>query len=436
MKQGLIRAMVVAVATAAAASGVHAVSEADIDASFFPYKKGFPSFAGLTPGITINKGNVERFKDIIDSATYSLISKGEMEIAVEEAHSVSLHPNYIAATKKNAEQVKLGAKPGTIEGYVAGRPFPYQPNKTDPRAGEKLAFNYKYSQIVGDSGRIYPFPWLYKDYATGKVERQIDFDFHFISLKHRTTQEPVADITPNPSGIYRNIYLKVLGPQDLKNTQLLIQRFDDDTKLDESYLYLGFQRRVRRLATGQTTDSFLGSDLMIEDFEGYNGRVLDAEWKYVDTKSMLMPVYRHGQLKNTAPKDADGYGMVTFHGQGECFPNIPWSLRTVHVLEAVPTLSSSPIGKRIMYLDAQATVFPMILIYDKKGELWKRWQVGYSDSAYHAPVNKDAGIMIYTTASMLDVQSKHCTALALKMQSEPKANPPSMFSVQYLRGGD
>ncbi|MGK4277487.1 hypothetical protein, partial [Escherichia coli] len=63
-------------------------------------------------------------------------------------------------------------------------------------------------------------------------------------------------------------------------------------------------------------------------------------------------------------------------------------------------------------------------------------QVGYSDSAYHAPVNKDAGIMIYTTASMLDVQSKHCTALALKMQSEPKANPPSMFSVQYLRGGD
>jgi len=107
----------------------------------------------------------------------------------------------------------------------------------------------------------------------------------------------------------------VLAPQDLKNTQLLIQRFDDDTKLDDSYLYLGFQRRVRRLPTGQTTDSFLGSDLMIEDFEGYNGRVLDAEWKYVESKVMLTHFYRHSQLKDTEAKDADGYGMATFGGK-------------------------------------------------------------------------------------------------------------------------
>jgi hypothetical protein len=413
-----------------------ALTDADIDASFFPYKAGVPSFPGLTPGMVINKGNVQSFKDLLDTATYSLIEKGQLEFPVEQTQSVSLHPNYIAATKKYAGQVKLGSKPGTIEGYVAGRPFPFKPDKSDPRAGEKLAFNYKYSQIVGDSGRIYPFPWIYRDYATGKVERQIDFDFHFISLKHRTTQEPIADIEPNPSNIYRNIYLKVLGPQDLKNTQLLIQRFDDDTKIDESYLYLGFQRRVRRLATGQTTDSFLGSDLMIEDFEGYNGRVLDAEWKYIETKPMLMPVYRHSEWKGLGPKDADGYGMVTFGGKSDCFPNVPWSLRQVHVLESTPTSPSSPIGKRLMYMDSQATVFPMILMFDKKGTLWKRWMVGFSDSAYHAPINKTAGIMIYTTAAMLDFPAQHCTSLALKMQSEPKANPPSMFSVQYLRGGD
>ncbi|RTL47335.1 MAG: DUF1329 domain-containing protein [Rhodocyclaceae bacterium] len=418
------------------ASAAMAVTEAEIDQSFFPYKSQMPSFPGLTAGVVINKGNVQKFKDVIDSATFALIEKGQLEIPVEQTQSISLSPNYVAATKKFANQVKLGAQPGTIEGYVAGRPFPFKPEKSDPRAGEKLAFNYKYTQVVGDSGRIYPFPWVYKDYTTGKVERQIDFDFHFISLKHRTTQQPVADITPNPSNIYRNIYLKVLSPPDLKNTQLLIQRYDDDTKIDDSYLYLGFQRRVRRLATGQTTDSFLGSDLMIEDFEGYNGRVLDAEWKYLETKTMLMPVYRHSEWKNVGPKDSDGYGMVTFHGQSECFPNVPWSLRQVHVLESVPTSPSSPIGKRLMYMDAQGTVFPMILIFDKKGTLWKRWMVSFSDSAYHAPVNKTAGIMIYTSASMLDVQAQHCSALSLKMQSEPNANPPSMFSVQYLRGGD
>ncbi|GAB2180129.1 hypothetical protein DLREEDagrD3_03520 [Denitratisoma sp. agr-D3] len=433
MKKSLIALAVPAVVLATSA---HAVTEADIDASFFPYKKGMPTVPGLSQGTVINKGNVARFKEILDIATYNLVEKGQLEIPVEQTQSIALHPNYIAATKKNANQVKLGAKPGTIEGYVAGRPFPIQPDKSDPRAGEKLAFNYKFSQIVGDSGRIFPFYWKYIDYASAKVERQMDFDFHFISLKHRTTQNPVNDIEPNPSNIYRGIYLKVLAPQDLKNTQLLIQRFDDDQKLDDSYLYLGFQRRVRRLATGQTTDSFLGSDLMIEDFEGYNGRVLDADWKYLETKTMLMPVYRHSEWKSLGPKDNDGFGMVTFHGQSNCFPNIPWSLRQVHVLESVPTNPSNPIGKRVMYMDAQGTVFPIILIYDKKGALWKRWMVGFSDSAYHVPINKNAGIMIYTSASMLDVQASHCTALELKMVSEPTANPPSMFNVQYMRGGD
>ena len=78
----------------------------------------------------------------------------------------------------------------------------------------------------------------------------------------------------------------MLEPQDLKDTQLLIQRNEDDLKLDDAYLYLGFQRRVRRLATGQTTDAFLGSDLMIEDFEGYNGRVSDMKWRYLGSKNI------------------------------------------------------------------------------------------------------------------------------------------------------
>jgi hypothetical protein len=72
----------------------------------------------------------------------------------------------------------------------------------------------------------------------------------------------------------------IRSTQRIGNTQLLIQRAEDDLKLDNSWMYLGFQRRVRRLATGQTTDAFLGSDVMIEDFEGYNGRVSDMKWTF------------------------------------------------------------------------------------------------------------------------------------------------------------
>jgi len=426
----------VALSAALCAGQALALTEADVDASFNPYAAGGVSAPGVSVGMKIDKSNVSKFKALIDPATYGLIEQGSLEFPVEETRSIGLHGNYIAATKKNAAQVKLGSAKGTIEGYVAGRPFPAKPEKGDPRAGEKLAFNYKYTQIVGDSGRIYPFIWQYKDAKTAKVERTLEFDFHFLSYKHRTTQAPTADIEPNPSKIYRGIYLKVLSPSDLKNTQLLIQRFDDDSKLDDSYLYLGFQRRVRRLATGQTTDSFLGSDIMIEDFEGYNGRVLDMDWKYIETKVMLMPVYRHSEWKQTEAKDQDGYGQVKFAGQAGCFPNIPWSLRVVHVLEGIPTDASNPIGKRVLYMDAQTSTFPMILAYDRKGELWKRWGIGFTDSSYHAPANKNAGIAIYTGASMFDLQAQHCTTFQPRMMSDPEQNPASLFSVQNLRGSN
>lgn len=145
-----------------------AVTNEDVKASFNPYEKGMPTIPGFTPGMVIDKANVNSFKEYLDPATFALVSDGSLVLSTEQGHSVMLHPNYIAATQKNAANVKLGATPGTIDGYVAGRPFPTNPQKSDPRAGEKLAFNYKYSQIVGDSGRIYPFYWTYIDYKTGK----------------------------------------------------------------------------------------------------------------------------------------------------------------------------------------------------------------------------------------------------------------------------
>jgi hypothetical protein len=37
---------------------------------------------------------------------------------------------------------------------------------------------------------------------------------------------------------------------------------------------------------------------------------------------------------------------------------------------------------------------------------------------------------------MVDLQAKHCTTGQFKGQIDPKLNPPRMFQVQYMRGGD
>ena len=438
MKKHLI-AMVPLLAAGVMGSAL-ASTEADVENSFNPYKAGMPSFPGLTAGTVINKANADQFKDVLGAGVYKLIKEGLFEMKVGATTQFAISKAYIDATKANLGKAKLGAKAGdNLTGYVAGRPFPEEPDVKDPRAGEKLAWNYKYGVNWGDGAIISPFFWKYKNMQTGQGEKTIKYDFHFLNFMHRTKDAPVPEITPNPSGIFRAIYVKAHEPQDLKNTQLLIQRFEDDAKLDDAYLYLGFQRRVRRLAQGQVTDSFLGSDLMIEDFEGYNGRVSDMKWTYKGTRNVLLPMWNHNELKlaSDMPAEADGYKYVDFGGQGKCFHEGTWQLRKVYVLEAAPVNTNHPVSKRVFYMDAQlGNLNGANEIYDRKGELWKVFMVGKSHADSHLPVNKGAGIGIDDAFSMVDLQSKHCTTGQFKGQVDPKKNPPGLFQVQNLRGGD
>ena len=433
------KTLIAALLGALAAGTALATTEADVENSFNPYKGGFPKAAGLTAGTVINKGNAEQFKDAIPAGVLRLLKEGLLEIKVGPTTQFELSKAYVEATRKNLGKAKLGPKNGDLEGYVAGRPFPEEPDAKDTRAGEKLAWNYKYGVNWGDGAAIYPFYWKYRNMQSGQVEKTIKFNFHFLNFKHRVKDAPVPEVTPNPSELFRAIYVKALDPQDLKNTQLLIQRYEDDQKLDDAYLYLGFQRRVRRLATGQTTDAFLGSDLMIEDFEGYNGRISDMKWTYKGTKNVILPMWNHNELKLAAdmPAEGDGYKYVNFGGQGGCFHNGTWQLRKVYVLEAAPVNPNHPISKRVFYMDAQlGNLNGANEIYDRKGELWKVFMVGKSHPDAHLPINKGAGIGIDDAFSMVDVQSKHCTTGQFKGQVDPKLNPPSMFQVQYMRGGD
>lgn len=434
----MIKQLSLALITAGLLNTAFAATEADVEASFNPYKNGMPSVPGLAVGAVINKGNVEQFKDALAVGIYKMIKEGYYEVKVGATTQFEMNKAYVEATRKNLNTAKLGPNNGDITGFVAGRPFPEEPDLKDPRAGEKLAWNYKYGVNWGDNAAIYPFFWKYRNMETGELERTIKMNMHFLNFKHRVQDAPVPEITPNPSDLFRAIYVKVLEPQDLKNTQLLIQRYDDDQKLDDAYLYLGFQRRVRRLATGQTTDAFLGSDLMIEDFEGYNGRVSDMKWTYKGTKNVLLPMWNHNDLKLTDEfKDSDGYKYVSFGGKGECFFDGTWQLRKAYVLEATPVNANHPVSKRVFYMDAQlGNLNGAVEVYDRKGELWKVWTVGKSHPDHHLALNKGAGIGIDDAFSMVDVQSKHCTTGQFKGQVDLKLNPADMFQVQYMRGGD
>ena len=414
-----------------------AAAEDEIEASFNPYRSGPPVFPGLIVGSVIGKANVDTFQEVLDPATYLAVKRGWYEIKVGPTTSLLPHKLVLDATRRNQNKTRLGSSPGDIENYVAGRPFVEEPSLKDPRAGEKLAWNYKYASGLGEAGVIYPFYWRYRDMKTGQVERQLKFSFHMLKYRHRLT-EPAPDLPNNPSNILFSIYAKVLEPADLKNTQLLIQRFDDDHKIDDAYMSLGVQRRVRRLATGQTTDAFLGSDVMIEDFEGYNGNVSEMKWTFKGTRNVLLPFFAHSEIKlaTDLPEEADGYHFVNFTGTGGCFPDVPWQLRKAYVVEAEPVRANHPISKRIFYMDAQTMTISLGLIYDRRGELWKIGGVGKSLPDFHLAENRGLGHPVDDAFFAVDVQAMHCTTGQFKSIMNASASPPSLFQVQNMRGGD
>ena len=429
-----------AFATAAAltlgAAGVAFAADDVVEKSFYPYKAGAPTHGFVKPGVVINASNVDQAKDVVDPAMYQMIKDGWVEIKVGATTSFDLSKAYVDATEKNYKAVALGDKPGELKGYISGRPFPQEPQTTDSHAGEKIAWNYKYGINYGDGGFIGPFYWTFRSMADGKIERVLKLNFSFLNFMHRVSVPPVPNIEPNPSEMYRGIYAKVLEPQDVADTQLLIHRYEDDTKLDSSWLYLGFQRRVRKLSTGQITDSFLGSDLMIEDFEGYNGKNSDMTWTYKGTRNILASFYNHNEMELADEHAEADYKFVGVTGRGNCFPKVTWQLRKTYEVEAVPVDPNHPISRRTMYFDAQTMYATRENIYDRGGKLWKTFIIGKSHPDSHLPINKGTGIAIDDEFSMIDVQAGHCTTGQFKAQMDSRLAPPGRFAVDGLRSGN
>ena len=430
-----MKKIVTAALTATLLAGTAQASDV-VEKSFFPYKAGFPSHAFVKPGVVINAANVDQAKDVLDPATYETIKNGWTEIKVGATDQLAVLPAYVEATEKNHAGVKLGDSVGKISGFVAGRPFPEEPDVNDPHAGEKLAWNYKYSVNWGDSGGLRSSYWTYRNMADGKVERVLKISFSFLNFMHRVSTPPLPNLDPNPSEMYRATYVKVSEPQDVADTQLLIHRYEDDTKLDSTWLYLGFQRRVRKLSSAQITDSFLGSDIMIEDFEGYNGRVSDMKWVFKGTHTMLMPYFNHNDMVLDSEHAEPDYKYIAFGGKGNCFPNITWQLRKVYEVDVVPVDANHPISKRTMFFDAQSLYANRTISYDRAGKLWKTFTIVKTLPDFHLPVNKGSGLAIDDGFSMVDLQAGHCTTGAFRGEVNPALSPAARFSVDAMRSGN
>jgi hypothetical protein len=173
---------------------------------------------------------------------------------------------------------------------------------------------------------------------------------------------------------------------------------------------------------------------MIEDFLGYNGRLMDMEWRYLGTREVLLPFFRHNELElGERTAGPDGFRFVDFFGQGGCFPKIKWQYRTAYLVEAIPKWVQHPLSKRLYYIDAETFAPAYGRLYDNTGKLWKFAVAAYSHPDHHLEQNRGTHVPVFDAVTMIDLQARHCTTLQARTEINTVENRPSDFAVQALR---
>jgi hypothetical protein len=67
-----------------------------------------------------------------------------------------------------------------------------------------------------------------------------------------------------------------LSPADVRNTTFMSFEWSDENKDDDNWLYLPALRKVKRIASGNKKDSFMGTDFTYHDMNGLKV----SEWSY------------------------------------------------------------------------------------------------------------------------------------------------------------
>jgi hypothetical protein len=278
-------------------------------------------------------------------------------------------PIYREATKKYHSQVSLG-KDGALIGHVAARPFPDKIDcKGDPSAGLKIIWNFDKRWNGDGSASTYFYsywdrgeqlPLFYE--GTAKV----------IQLAKRVEPQYLAtngDIFKNEKRLTA-FGIEVDAPFDARGILIMSYRYKaadgplDQTKNDDTWVYLPDLRRVRRISSAQRTDAVAGTDFTFDDLVSFSGIPPQYEWFCLGEQDTITPfntnvlAYPYNEDHNFGP-----YGLS--------YADDRWELRRAWIVRFDPKNNDHPYSYKDIWIDSQTYEPLYSFAYDRKKELWK-----------------------------------------------------------------
>jgi hypothetical protein len=384
-----------------------------------------PAFAEVAVGTVIDKTNAELAEGLIPDAVLNWIKKGDGTMTVGEVPydlSDYLPPPAKQYMESNKGKYDVGpdgllvdVKTGKLPEFIDGMPFP-EIDLKDPHAGEKIMYNkHYYSYAVGPIDVPFQTKWVGRN--TG-MEREIIMDYWTYLLDGY----PPAREEPNPEQVEMHSLIIALAPYDIKGTNILLWRYRND-RLDSTFAYVPAIRRVRRMSPANRSDSFLGSDFCVDDAWGYGGKINTFNWKLIEKKDQLIPIYPGPPVKLVKNDVGEWVSVsegrhIDYGFQTEGWQGAPWwptdgiiyINRPTYILECSAKDKYYNYGPQQMWVDAGVYTPTYKVISDRSGAYWKvEWQ------ALGVLQNEDKSFQTSGLSNMMafDDRSQHACVLIL-----------------------
>jgi hypothetical protein len=254
---------------------------------------------------------------------------------------------------------------------------------TDPGAGAKAIWNYKYRTWYFGSNRNESQINMLN---TKRLARRLDVVVSFYYYDGiRESERPAK----NEGNFMEKFLTVVKKPADVNGTAALTWRYRASGKRDSSWTYVPALRRVRQVSPANRSDGFLGSDFAQDDGAFFEAKPEDFTWKLIGEKE---------QLRLVDPLNLAGKSDIRWVEDGGWdveWPDLPyigymdpdwegvaWAPRTAelakrpfYVVEAVPKDRYYLYGKLEMYIDKISFQGAWVRKYDWKGQLVQNFQV-------------------------------------------------------------
>lgn len=364
--------------------------EQAIIAQLHPYSEGAPQAPGLEPGVMLNQENADLAKDVLPEELVQLLSTGDFTASIQKTTDLSLRQSYKDATIQHAHEVSLDGS-GTLIKYQGGIPFPLL-DPTDPQSGEKLAWNLRYRDL-GETFECWPTTKEVN--ASGSIEH---FDRGITRIRFGIHRPNPQDNDPQwqTQGVFFKNSFELLAPSDREGGMRILTVYNDDHRPSEQLRYSPQTRRTRKEYVNYLTPIGGAYEVLQEEgppsfFHGYLHRY---QWTYRGAKLMLVPGFAQ-----TA--------TLHFGGKNGWYPETPWELRRVFVLESVPK-EEHPFGRRVYILDQQTYAPLFILTYTQTGEFLRLLLIVHAHPA-HYPGNERVSLPVLSGASVINYARQRAT---------------------------